>query len=90
MELGQVGVSWATKCDFWHLLEALERLALILNFNKSMLESDGNQKWRPGSLPAPFQAPPATLLEGLEKPKVYFSAAVLHNLLLLKFKLSST
>jgi len=71
MELGQVGASWASNCDFWYLLGALGRLALILNFNKSMLESDGDQNWRPGGLPAPFWRPPATILEGLEGPKAY-------------------
>ena len=68
----QVGASWASNCDLGPLWDVLGQLELILNFNKSMLDSNGDEKLRPGrpgSLPAPFWRPPATILEGLGGPK---------------------
>ena len=62
---GQVGASSASNYDLWPLLGALGRLELILNFNKSMLENGGDQKWRPGGPPALFSTAPAVILEGL-------------------------
>ena len=62
---GHVGTSWASNGDLWLLLDTLGRLELILNFTKSMLESYGYEKWRPGVLPTPFSGPPAMILEGL-------------------------
>ena len=47
--LGEVGPEIAIFGLFWALLGALGRLALILNFNKNMLESYGDEKWSPGT-----------------------------------------
>ena len=81
---GQVVASWASNCDVGRLLGDLGRLALILNL------SDGDKTCRPGGLPAPFWRPPAMILEGLGGLEAYFLDNFLHNLLLSKFKVSST
>ena len=52
--LGEVGREIAISYVFWALLGALGRLALILNFNKNMLESYGDDKLSPRIPPAPF------------------------------------
>ena len=87
--LAQVGPPLGLKLRFLVAFGRSWRLALILNFNKNRLERDGDKRCHPGGLP-PFWRPPAVILEGLGGLEAYFLDDFLHNLLLLKFKASST
>ena len=88
--LEQVGPPLGLKLRFLVAFGRSWRLALILNVNKNRLERDGDKRCHPGGLPAPFWRPPAVSLEGLWGAEPYFWDDFLHNLLLLKFKISST
>ena len=88
--LAQVGPPLGLPLPFLVSVGRSWRLALVLNFNKSRFYSAGDQKYRPGGLQARFWSPPAVILAGLGEPEGYFLKDFLHNLLLLKFKVSST
>ena len=88
--LGQVGLQLGLILRFLAFFGRSGRLELVLNFNKSRFYSAGDQKYRPGGLQARFWSPPAVILAGLGEPEGYFLKDFLHNLLLLKFKVSST
>ena len=88
--LGQVGSQLGLELRFLASFGRSGRLELILNLDRSRFQSEGDQKYYPGDLPARFGRPPAVILEGLGEGRgLFLEGLFTYNILLLKFNISS-